>query len=79
MIEYTYNQLDNEDYQLVVNGEKKIIFFLSLNEERKGLFNEILIKDFENVENIEYFVSLLLEDTDTAYLKYLLTKHKIIV
>jgi len=76
---YNYTQLENGDWQLqVLVGNDVIVFILSEDltgtEEMppRGLPEHIqMIQDFQDPSKLEYFVSLLVQDPNTAFLTYL--------
>lgn len=70
-MEYLYEQISETDWQITTLVNQKPLFFILSSDLERGLPEHIqMISDFEDVSKLEYFVSLLHENPDTAFNKY---------
>jgi|LakMenE01Jun11ns_1017448.scaffolds.fasta_scaffold9859607_2 hypothetical protein len=77
-MEYTYKQIENGDWQLlVIVNEIPIVFILSEDligtedTPPRGLPEHIqMIQDFKDVSKLEYFIQLLIDNPGTAFSIY---------
>lgn len=77
-MEYTYKQIENGDWQLlVIVNETSIMFILSEDiigtedTPPRGLYEHVqMIQDFKDASKLEYFISLLEANLGTAFIIY---------
>jgi len=76
MINYSYNQIENGDWVITNVDTNSTMFILSDEQADDGTFlrglpeHAIMIKDFEDVSKLEYFISLLETNPGTAFTIY---------
>jgi hypothetical protein len=77
MINYSYDQIENGDWVITNSDTQSTMFILSDEQADDGTFlrgfpeHSVMIKDFQDVSKLEYFISLLQADPSTAYQIYL--------
>lgn len=76
MINYNYEQIENGDWVITNVDINSTMFILSDEQADDGSFvrglpeHAIMIKDFEDVSKLEYFISLLEINPGTAFIIY---------
>jgi hypothetical protein len=70
-MKYNYNQINEIDWSLEVIGPNThIIFILSPSPGIGHPEHAQMIEDFKDVSKLEYFVSLLIDNSSTAFSIY---------
>ena len=68
---YTYTQISDTDWNLVVYLGNEVIYFSMSTDLEKGLPEHVqMIQDFIDTTKLEYFVQLLIENPATAFTIY---------
>lgn len=76
MIKYSYDQIENGDWVITNTDTNSTMFILSDEQAEDGTFvrgfpeHVRMIKDFEDVSKLEYFISLLEANPGTAFTIY---------
>lgn len=76
MINYSYDQIENGDWVITNVDTNSTMFILSDEQAEDGTFvrgfpeHIQMIKDFEDVSKLEYFMSLLETNSGTAFTIY---------
>jgi putative heme iron utilization protein len=76
MINYSYDQIENGDWVITNVDTNSTMFILSDEQAEDGTFvrgfpeHIQMIKDFEDVSKLEYFISLLETNAGTAFTIY---------
>ena len=76
MINYSYDQIENGDWVITNLDTQSTLFILSDEQDADGNFvrgfaeHVIMIKDFQDVSKLEYFISLLEINPGTAFTIY---------
>ena len=76
MINYSYDQIENGDWVITNINTQSTMFILSDEQAEDGSFvrglpeHVAMIKEFEDVFNLEYFISLLETNPGTAFTIY---------
>jgi hypothetical protein len=76
MINYSYNQIGNGDWVITNVNTNSTMFILSDEQDADGTFlrglpeHAIMIKDFQDVSKLEYFIQLLIDNPGTAFSIY---------
>ena len=76
MIKYSYDQIENGDWVITNTDTQTTMFILSDEQAEDGTFvrglpeHAIMIKDFQDVSKLEYFISLLEANPGTAFTIY---------
>lgn len=76
MINYSYDQIENGDWVITNVDTNSTMFILSDEQAEDGTFvrgfpeHIQMIKDFEDVSKLEYFISLLETNPGTAFTIY---------
>jgi hypothetical protein len=76
MIKYSYDQIENGDWVITNVDTNSTMFILSDEQAEDGTFlrglpeHVQMIKDFEDVSKLEYFISLLETNLGTAFTIY---------
>jgi putative heme iron utilization protein len=76
MIKYSYDQIENGDWVITNVDANSTMFILSDEQAEDGTFvrgfpeHVQMIKDFQDVSKLEYFISLLETNPGTAFTIY---------
>ena len=76
MIKYSYEQIENGDWVITNTDTQTTMFILSEEQDENGNFirglaeHPQMIKDFQDVSKLEYFISLLETNPGTAFIIY---------
>ena len=76
MVNYSYDQIENGDWVITNTDTQSTMFILSDEQDVEGNFvrglpeHMQMIQDFQNISNLEYFISLLEADPGTAFMIY---------